>query len=529
MQSCLTTKPIFDYSHETDDNGIRMVIVENPQMKTRASIFSWLFSIALVPCYGIGLIPMIFSATSSSKNNVESDEAAKQWASLYGKKNKTKYIVIPSNKSNHLERNSKWVWVKDYSEMKLTTTDAELKFIASKPSDVDNFKALFPNSTYCDSFIKRTALSADEPTLLKLIELYPSSTEIDFAKKRYILLAKYYNEFNSRLDAYKVKSTVLSKDEIIQKASSLASLFENVSDFLSRYGFNTIYNDQIFGQTLASSGWSSQKLETLISWFPNSKHKESAISLLVRNTQDINTLNSYLTRFSGSSNTVKINEKINLINDQNQSKLLAEEQKIARFKESGDYKKDYEVLYVGYSLMASNLDVTHFRNGDEIKKAQTDDEWAEAIKNEIPAYCDHPYGAKYGKLYNFYAFGNTSKELAPEGWRKPTLHEWDYISEYMKKNKTNNSLNDNFAFLKGGYRTYFGQYWDFEKYAIFWAEAREKGTLTSLIMPSYGFKFYNYNKLNESLKKVLNGESTKLFKEREAPCTGGLSVRLIKD
>jgi uncharacterized protein (TIGR02145 family) len=298
---------------------------------------------------------------------------------------------------------------------------------------------------------------------------------------------------------------------------------------LSRYGFNTIYNDQIFGRTLAQPGWlSTQQLETLISWFPNSKHKESAISLLVDKTQDINTLSSYLTRFSGSSNTSKINEKINRINNENQSRIFAEEQKMIEFKESGDYKKDYEVIYVGYTLMASNLDVTHFRNGDRIKKAQTDSEWAEAISNETPADCDHPYGAQYGKLYNFYAFGNTSKELAPEGWHRPTLHQWEYISEYMHRNGKNKSLNDNFGFLMGGYRDKYGNYYDFKKYAIFWAEARTPGSIFDLAMPNYGFRFYNYNNLDDNLKEVLNGDGTKLFNRREV-CYGGMSVRLIKD
>ena len=45
--------------------------------------------------------------------------------------------------------------------------------------------------------------------------------------------------------------------------------------------------------------------------------------------------------------------------------------------------------------MSENLDVTHFRNGDAIKRIETDEEWVRAYKNETPAYCDHPMGSTY--------------------------------------------------------------------------------------------------------------------------------------
>ena len=56
-----------------------------------------------------------------------------------------------------------------------------------------------------------------------------------------------------------------------------------------------------------------------------------------------------------------------------------------------------------YELMAENLATERFRNGDEIIEAKTKEEWMEAARNSIPAWCyydnDPANGKKYGKLY----------------------------------------------------------------------------------------------------------------------------------
>lgn len=64
-----------------------------------------------------------------------------------------------------------------------------------------------------------------------------------------------------------------------------------------------------------------------------------------------------------------------------------------------------------------NLDVATFRNGDSIPQAKTNEEWEKAAENQQPAWCyynnDPANGAKYGKLYNWYAV-NDSRGLAPD-------------------------------------------------------------------------------------------------------------------
>ncbi len=84
--------------------------------------------------------------------------------------------------------------------------------------------------------------------------------------------------------------------------------------------------------------------------------------------------------------------------------------------------------------MSKNLDVAKFRNGDPIPEAKTDEEWYKAVKNKQPAWCyyenDPANGAKYGKLYNWYAV-NDSRGLAPVGYHIPSDAEWTQLTDYL--------------------------------------------------------------------------------------------------
>ena len=78
--------------------------------------------------------------------------------------------------------------------------------------------------------------------------------------------------------------------------------------------------------------------------------------------------------------------------------------------------------------MAENLNVDHFRNGDEIPEARTIGEW----QSGNPAWCyynnDPANASKYGKLYNPSAL-NDSRGLAPEGWHIPSHKEFNLLLE----------------------------------------------------------------------------------------------------
>ena len=75
----------------------------------------------------------------------------------------------------------------------------------------------------------------------------------------------------------------------------------------------------------------------------------------------------------------------------------------------------------------TNLDVTHFRNGDPIPEAASAKAWMEAARLRKPAFCyyhnDSENGRLFGKLYNWYAV-NDPRGLAPEGYHIPSVAEW---------------------------------------------------------------------------------------------------------
>ena len=107
-----------------------------------------------------------------------------------------------------------------------------------------------------------------------------------------------------------------------------------------------------------------------------------------------------------------------------------------------------------------NLNVSTFRNGDPISEAKTNEEWDEAGKNKQPAWCyyenDPKNGAKYGKLYNWYAV-NDPRGLAPAGWHVPSDAEWTILSDFlgggMTAGKKMKSLSGWNSYTSGGSKT----------------------------------------------------------------------------
>ena len=99
-----------------------------------------------------------------------------------------------------------------------------------------------------------------------------------------------------------------------------------------------------------------------------------------------------------------------------------------------DFKGNtYKSVKIGkQEWMAENLNVNHFKNGEIIPEAQTEEEWLKAGKKKEPAWCyydnNQANGQKYGKLYNFYAVSDT-RGLAPTGWHVPSDSDWNVLKE----------------------------------------------------------------------------------------------------
>jgi uncharacterized protein (TIGR02145 family) len=72
----------------------------------------------------------------------------------------------------------------------------------------------------------------------------------------------------------------------------------------------------------------------------------------------------------------------------------------------------------------SNLNVSHYRNGDEIPQVTDPTAWANLSTGAWCYYNNDPAnGAIYGKLYNWYAV-NDPRGLAPQGWHVYSYDEW---------------------------------------------------------------------------------------------------------
>jgi len=171
-----------------------------------------------------------------------------------------------------------------------------------------------------------------------------------------------------------------------------------------------------------------------------------------------------------------------------------------------------------------NLNIDHFRNGDKILEAKTDEQWKAAGKNRQPVWCyynnDSANGKIYGKLYNWYAV-NDPRGLAPEGWHVPSDDEWTQLIDYAggediagKKLKSKSirlwSDNDNgtddydFAGFPSGNRDLNGTF-SIGNCGIWWSSSEytiESAWLRYLNFNVKVFRNYDYKRFGSSVRCV---------------------------
>lgn len=167
--------------------------------------------------------------------------------------------------------------------------------------------------------------------------------------------------------------------------------------------------------------------------------------------------------------------------------------------------------------MVKNLDVSKYRNGDDILQVTNATDWANVT---IGAWCYYANntanGTVYGKLYNWYAL-NDSRGLAPAGWHIPSDAEWTILTDClgsasaaggpMKEIGTTYWLNPNtgannssgFSGLPGGYRNFSGAFTNIGSNGYWWS-ATESSTpyawLRTLYSGSSGVSRYDDGKQN---------------------------------
>src|SRR5690554_6882936 len=116
--------------------------------------------------------------------------------------------------------------------------------------------------------------------------------------------------------------------------------------------------------------------------------------------------------------------------------------------------KDTSGVVIGmYEWSAHNLDVKHFRNGDAIPEAKTEEEWKRAAENGTPAWCyynnDSTSAQRYGILYNWYAV-HDPRGLSPSGWDIPTRRELQSLMKNLGSKGSSGAAD--FGMKAGGVR-----------------------------------------------------------------------------
>lgn len=100
----------------------------------------------------------------------------------------------------------------------------------------------------------------------------------------------------------------------------------------------------------------------------------------------------------------------------------------------------------GQIWMNNNLDVEYFVNGDKIIEAKSDEEWNNACRDGIPAWCHFEYDKSndihYGKVYNYYSI-HDSRNLCPKEWKIPQNEDFQHLI-YSATSENNRELIESF-------------------------------------------------------------------------------------
>lgn len=93
---------------------------------------------------------------------------------------------------------------------------------------------------------------------------------------------------------------------------------------------------------------------------------------------------------------------------------------------------NYQSIVInGKQWMKENLNVSKYRNGDDIPEVTDMVEW-DALTTGAWCYYENvtENGTTYGKLYNWYAI-NDPRGLAPTGWHIPSDTEWTSLTTFL--------------------------------------------------------------------------------------------------
>ena len=185
-------------------------------------------------------------------------------------------------------------------------------------------------------------------------------------------------------------------------------------------------------------------------------------------------------------------------------------------------KEERTIKIAPQTWCRKNLDVSTYRNGDDIPQVQDAAKWAN-LKTGAWCYYENKSdnGIIYGKLYNWYAV-NDPRGLAPIGYYIPSVDDWNTLedsiickknfkggpmkSEFGWENNGNGNNSIGFAGLPGGFRDRDGGFKDIGAKGFWWGTNRQHSSFSRSLFAN-------------------DGNVHKEFHDYEV----GLSVRCLKD
>ncbi len=158
-----------------------------------------------------------------------------------------------------------------------------------------------------------------------------------------------------------------------------------------------------------------------------------------------------------------------------------------------------------------DLNVTKFRNGEDVFFAQTSEEWTKASEDGLSAYCIYAGDESKGFLYNWFAV-NDPRGLVPFGWRVPSKGDFDNLIRTSKEINYNQGGKSFALELKyNGYRTYDGfDFYSFGEASYLW---------TTTKVPNNSFESFAFELVKDQQLPMLKNE------RRE----NGYSIRCIRN
>ncbi len=170
----------------------------------------------------------------------------------------------------------------------------------------------------------------------------------------------------------------------------------------------------------------------------------------------------------------------------------------------------YHSITIGTQVwMASNLKVTHNRNGVAIPNVTDSTQWS---NDTTAAYCSYNNDAQmtvtYGRLYNWYAVANANN-LAPTGWHVASDSEWTVLTTFLGTSpggklketglthwtspNTGATNSSGFTALPGADRSYIGQFHNLGIYGLFWTSSQSGGNGIDRILDNTSANVYSIN------------------------------------